>query len=207
AVRPPPRALPDAQARALGALLVRRRQVVAQPTAERPRLGATPAARRARVRAHVAWLEQELGDLDDELGRAIRGSPVWRAQGALLRSVPGGGPVAARALLAARPERGRLDRKGLAALVGVAPLHRESGRWRGRRAVRGGRARVRATLYMAALVATRRTPVLHALYARLLAAGRPKQVALTACMHKLLLIPNAVLRQRAAWRGAATAGA
>ena len=174
-------------------------------TAERQRLGAALPAVRARVQAHVRWLERELAAVDDDLGRALRESPVWRAKAALLRSVPGVGPVLATTLLADLPELGRLDRKRLAALVGVAPLDADSGTRRGKRLVWGGRGRVRAALYMAALVATRFNPVLRAFYARLLAAGKAKKAALTACMHKLLLILNAIVHTGTPWRHASIA--
>ena len=206
AVRPAARPLPDADARALAAVLARRRQVVAMLTAERQRLDTAGAAAPAapavskRIRAHVAWLERELAELDDDLRQAIQASPAWREKDDLLRSVPGVGPAVATSLLAELPELGTLDRKRIAALVGVAPLNRDSGTVRGRRVVWGGRARVRAALYMAALVATRHNPTVRAFYARLLAAGKPKKVALTACIHKLLLILNAVLAHRSPWR-------
>jgi transposase len=199
-VQPPPRPLPDADQQALAALLTRRRQVLGMLTAERQRLGTARPPVRGRVRAHIRWLEQELADLDDELGRTIRASPVWREQDALLRSVPGVGPVVALTLLAELPELGRLDRKRIAALVGLAPLNCDSGTRRGRRVVWGGRGRVRCALYMAALVASRHNPVIRAFYQRLLAAGKPKMVALTACMHKLLIILNAILAHRTPWQ-------
>jgi transposase len=204
-VRPAPRPLPDADTQALAALVARRRQVLALLTAERQRLGTARVPVRARVRAPVAWLEQELADLDDDLRRRVRASPIWRTKEDRLRSVPGSGPVVATALLAALPERGALDRKRLAALVGVAPLNRDSGTRRGKRLVWGGRGRVRTALYMAALVAVRHNPLLRAFYARLLRGGKAKQVALTACMHKLLLILNAIVRASAPWRQPATA--
>jgi transposase len=199
-VRPAPRPLPDADARALAALVARRRQVLGMLTAERQRLGTARPPVRDRVRAHVAWLEQELADLDDDLRRRVRGSPIWREREDLLRSVPGIGPVVATTLLAELPELGALDRKRLAALVGLAPLNRDSGTLRGKRVVWGGRGRVRAALYMAALVAVRFNPVLRAFYARLLRAGKAKKVALTAAMHKLLLILNAIVHAGTPWR-------
>ncbi len=204
-VRPTPRPLPDAQAQELSALLTRRRQLVAMRTAERQRLDTALRAVRPHIQRHIAWLEQDLGDLDRQLREAIQASPLWREQEDLLRSVPGIGPATALTLLAEVPELGQLDRKAIAALVGVAPLNCESGTLRGRRVVWGGRARVRAVLYMAALVATRHNPVIRAFYQRLCAAGKPKKVALTACMHKLLLIANAILRHRTPW--SAPAGA
>jgi transposase len=210
AVQPALRAVPDTEARALSAVLARRRQVVAMLTAERQRLGSASVTRAAagaaapavvkRIRAHVAWLERELGALDDDLRQAIQTSPVWRAKDQLLRSVPGVGPTVATSLLAELPELGTLDRKRIAALVGVAPLNRDSGSIRGRRRVWGGRARVRAMLYMATLVATRHNPVIRAFYTQLVAAGKPKKVALTACIHKLLRILNAILAHRTPWR-------
>lgn len=199
-VQPPRRHLPDADQQALAAVLTRRRQVVGMLTAERQRVGTAVPPVRARVQAHIRWLEQELADLDDDLDRAIRHSPIWHEQDALLQSVPGVGPVVARTLLAELPELGRLDRKQIATLVGVAPLNCDSGTRRGRRMVWGGRSRVRAALDMAALVASRHNPVIRAFFARLLAAGKPKKVALTACIHKLLLILNAILAQRTPWQ-------
>jgi transposase len=198
-VQPAPRPLPDAQAQELSALLTRRRQLVGMLTAERQRLDTAGPAVRRHIQRHIAWLEQELADLDRHLHDAVQASPLWREQEDLLRSVPGIGPPTALTLLAEVPELGQLNRKAIAALVGVAPLNCESGTLRGRRIVWGGRARVRATLYMAALVATKHNPTIRAFYQRLCAAGKPKKVALTACMHKLLLIANAILRQRTPW--------
>jgi transposase len=201
AVRPPPRPLPDAEQQALATLLTRRRQVVAMVTAERQRLGTVRVVPvRRRIEAHLAWLEGELAALDDDLGRALRASPAWRAKEDLLRSVPGVGPVVATTLLAELPELGILDRKRIAALVGVAPVARDSGLLRGPRRVWGGRGRVRAALYMAALVATRFNPLFRAFYARLLAAGKAKKVALVACMRKLLTILNAIIRSATPWQ-------
>jgi transposase len=199
-VRPEPRPLPDAEAQALSALLARRQQVIAMLVAEQQRLPTTLPALRPRVEAHITWLRQERDDLDRELRRRIRASPAWREDDDLLQSVPGSGPVLATTLIAEVPELGRLNRKQIAALIGVAPLNCESGILRGRRIIWGGRARVRAALWMGALVAVQRNPVIRAFYARLLAAGKPKKVALTACMHQLLLILNALLRQRVRWQ-------
>ena len=204
-VRPTPRPLPDADAQALTALLARRRQVLAMLTAERQRLGTARPPVRGRIQTHIAFLEAELAALDDELDRTIQASPVWRETEELLRSVPGVGPVVARTLLAELPELGRLDRKQIGALVGLAPLTCDSGTRRGQRIVWGGRSRVRAVLYMAALVAMRHNPVIQAFYTRLLAAGKPKLVALTAAMHKLLTILNAIVRQRTPWTAPAGA--
>lgn len=198
-IRPQPRPLPDAERQALAALLTRRRQVLEMLVAEQQRLGSTAVALRPRIAAHIAWLRQERDDLDAELRQQIRQSPAWREDDELLQSVPGVGPVLATTLIADLPELGQLDRKQIAALVGVAPLNCESGILRGRRIIWGGRAQVRAALWMGTLVAVQHNPVLRAFYARLLAAGKPKKVALTACMHKLLTILNALLRHRTRW--------
>ncbi len=198
-VRPDPRPLPDAEAQHLSALLARRQQVIAMLVAEQQRLPTTPLALRPRVEAHIAWLRQERDDLDQALRQQIRQSSAWREDDDLLQSVPGVGPVLATTLIAELPELGRLNRKQIAALVGVAPLNCESGLMRGRRIIWGGRARVRAALWMGTLVAVQRNPAIRAFYQRLVAAGRPKKVALTAAMHKLLLVLNALLRQRVPW--------
>ena len=204
-VRPSPRPLPDTQAQAWSALPARRSQVVAMITAERQRFQTAVPAVQVRIRAHLHWLEAELADLNTRLHAAVQASPAWREQEDLLRSVPGIGPTTACTLLAELPELGRLDRKAIAALVGVAPLACDSGTRRGRRVVWGGRARVRSILSMATLVATRYNPVIRAFYTKLCAAGKPKKVALVACMHKLLLILNAILRQRTPWLAPAAA--
>jgi transposase len=199
-VHPSPRPLPDAATQALEALVMRRRQLVDMLTAERNRLGqALPAVRRD-VHEHVRWLERRLRDLDRDLDALIQASPLWRAKDDLLQSAPGVGPNLSRTLLGALPELGTLTHKQIAALVGVAPLARDSGHWHGRRHVWGGRAPVRAALYMSALVATRHNPIIRAFAARLLAAGKPKKVVLTACMHKLLTILNAMAKTNTAWR-------
>jgi transposase len=199
-IRPTPRPLPDAEAQALSALLARRSQVVGMLVAEQQRLGTVLPTIRPRLEAHIAWLRQELADLDHELRQTIRSSPIWREHDDLLQSVPGIGPVLSTTLIAELPELGTLDRKQIAALVGVAPLNCESGILRGRRIVWGGRSRVRAALYMGTLVAIRYNPVIRQFYERLCGAGKAKKVALTACLHKLLLMLNAVLRQRLPWQ-------
>jgi len=199
AVRPTPRPLPDAATQTLAALVTRRRQLVEMLTAERNRLGSAPRALRAEIQAHITWLQRRLGRLDDDLNEAIRTSPVWRAQDDLLQSVPGVGPVLSRTLLASLPELGRLNRKAIAALVGVAPLNRDSGTFRGRRMIWGGRAAVRAVLYMGTLVAVRHNPVLRAFYQRLRGVGKLPKVALTACMRKLLTILNAMMKHQHRW--------
>jgi transposase len=199
-VRPEPRPLPDATAAALGALVARRRQLVEMRTAERNRLGTAPPEVRAGIAEHLRWLDAQIAAVDRDRDRAIRGSPAWRAKDDLLRGVPGVGPVVSATLLAGLPELGRLGPRPLAALVGVAPLNRDSGRRRGTRACWGGRAAIRAALYMGTLAATRSNPAIRAYYRRLLARGKPKKVALTACMRKLLTILNAMARQQTPWR-------
>ena len=198
-VRPAPRPLPTDAARALDGLLTRRRQLLEMLTAERNRWQVATGAVQTSIASHIAWLERELGDVDDELERQVEASPVWQAKEDLLRSVPGIGPVVSRTLIGELPELGRLTHKEIAALVGVAPLARDSGTLRGKRMVWGGRAPVRAALYMGALVGTRRNPVLRAFYERLRAAGKPRKVALTACMRKLLVIANAMVRTNTRW--------
>lgn len=199
-VRPALRPLPDAATQALSALLTRRRQLIEMLTAEKNRLGTAPPPVRKGIRAHITWLDRRLADLDEELAQVIRESPLWREKDDLLRSTPAVGPVLSRTLLAGLPELGTLTRQQIAALVGVAPLNRDSGTWRGTRRVWGGRAHVRAALYMSALVATRYNPVIRAFYQRLCAAGKAKKVALTACMRKLLTILNAMLKYRTPWQ-------
>jgi transposase len=199
-MRPQPRPLPDAEARALTALVARRRQLVEMLTAEKNRLLSASSPIRKRVRAHIAWLERELEHTNTELSEAIRHSPVWREKDDLLQSVPGVGPVLTSTLLASLPELGTLTHKQIAALVGVAPLNRDSGTLRGRRTVWGGRAQVRAVLYMGAIVAARFNPVIRVFYQRLQRAGKAKKVTLTACMRKLLTILNAMLKHRTPWR-------
>lgn len=199
-VRPEPRPLPDEAARTLDGLLTRRRQVVDMLVAERNRLThALPAIRRD-ITQHIRWLERRLHDVNHDLDQTIRSSPVWRAKENLLRTAPGVGPVVSRTLIGDLPELGTLSRKQIAALVGVAPLARDSGTLKGKRLVWGGRAPVRAALYMAALVASRRNPVIRPFYQRLLRAGKPKKLALTACMRKLLTILNAMMRTNTGWQ-------
>ena len=198
-MRPPVRPLPDAEAQALAALLARRRQVQEMLVAEQHRLGSAETVVRPQIEAHIAWLTQQRDDLDTDLRQRVQHSPLWQAQTQVLRSVPGVGPVVATTLVAELPELGRLGRKPLAALVGVAPLNQDSGRQRGKRRVWGGRARVRSVLYMAALVASRCNPVIAALYTRLCEAGKAPKVALVACMHKLLTILNTLLRKQEPW--------
>jgi transposase len=197
--QPEPRPLPDAAAQALAGLTARRRQLQEMLTAEGNRLATAAPAVRPRVETHVTWLRQELRDLDRDLGTTIRRSPLWQPKADLLREVPGVGPTVTATLLAELPELGRLNRKQIAALVGVAPLNRDSGTLHGKRRVWGGRAAVRGCLYMAALVATRRNPVIRPFYQRLCQAGKPKKVALVACMRKLLTMLNAMIKHHAVW--------
>ncbi len=204
AVRPQARPLPDAATQALAALVTRRRQLQEMLVAEQNRLRLAPAPVQRGLQAHIAWLQRQVKDLDRDLAQAIRQSPAWRAQDDLLRSVPGVGPVLASTLVAELPELGRLTRRQIAALVGVAPLNGDSGQRRGPRRCWGGRAPVRATLYMATLAATQWNPVLRAFYQRLLAAGKLKKVALTACMRKLLTILNAMVKAGTRWQLAVT---
>lgn len=200
AVRPPVRPLATGTAQALGELVARRRQLVDMLGAERNRQAQVRDRQVQRqIGAHVKWLTKALADLDRELQDTIRSSPVWRETEELLRSVPAIGPVTAHTLIAEVPELGHLGRHKIAALMGVAPLNRDRGTFRGRRMICGGRASVRRVLYMAALVAVRYNPVIAAFYARLTAAGRPKKVALVAAMRKLLTILNAILRDHRPW--------
>jgi transposase len=198
-VRPTPRPLPTEAAQVLDALLTRRRQLLEMLTAEKNRLGFARAPVRRGITQHIRWLERQLTGVDHDLEQTIRESPVWRATDDLLQSVPGVGPVLSRTLLGELPELGQLNRKQIAALVGVAPLARDSGTLRGKRLVWGGRAPIRTVLYMNALVATRCNPVIRRFYQRLRTAGKPAKVALTACMRKLLIILNAMVRTQTKW--------
>ncbi|HWI99619.1 MAG TPA: IS110 family transposase [Burkholderiales bacterium] len=200
-IRPQVRPLRDEQTQELEALVVRRRQVVDMITAEKNRLAAAPPSKRVRttIGKTIKWLQKQLEEIDGDLDDAVKGSPIWREKDDLLRSVPGVGKVLARTMLSLVPELGTLGKKQLAALVGVAPLNWDSGQHRGRRTVWGGRAHVRAVLYMGALVAARFNPVIRAFHARLIAAGKLPKVALVACMRKLLTILNAIVRDRTPW--------
>jgi transposase len=199
-VRPQVRSLPDAATRELSALLARRRQLVDMRTAESNRLASALERVRPNIREHLRWLDKRIKELDRELSDRLRASPLWRENDDLLRSVPGVGPVLSTTLLADVPELGTLGHKQIAALIGVAPLNRDSGRWRGKRTIWGGRANVRGVLYMATVTAIRHNPMLKALYDRLTQAGKLHKVVMTACMHKLLRICNAILRHHTAWR-------
>lgn len=199
AVRPALRAVPEPASEELRALITRRRQVTEMLTAETNRLAHSAKAVRKRIEAHIRWLEAELDRVDSELDQSIHQSPIWREQEELLKSVPGIGPVISRTLLAELPELGKLNRKQIAALVGVAPLNWDSGTLRGRRAIWGGRSAVRAALYMAALVASRRNSTIQDFYRRLRNAGKAPKVALVACMRKLLTILNAMIKHKTHW--------
>jgi transposase len=200
-IRPEVRPLKDEQTQELEALVVRRRQVVDMITAEKNRLAAAPPSKTVRtaIGRTIKWLQKQLEEVDNDLDSSVRGSPVWREKEDLLRSVPGVGKVLSRTLLSLLPELGTLGKKQLSALVGVAPLNRDSGTQRGRRFVWGGRAHVRAVLYMSALAATRFNPTIRAFHARLVAAGKLPKVALVACMRKLLTILNAMVRTKTPW--------
>lgn len=202
-VQPPVRPLPNADARALDALLTRRRQLLEMLQAERNRLGQVSGRGQRAVTtsltAHIGYLERELRTTDTDLGAAVRASPAWRERDDLLQSVPGVGRVTSLTLLAELPELGCLSRRAIAKLVGVAPLSWDSGTRRGRRCVYGGRASVRAVLYMATVTATRHNPLIAAFYSRLVAGGKPKQLALVACMRKLLTMLNAIARTATRW--------
>jgi transposase len=200
AVKPEPRPMPDEQLQALSELAARRRQLVEMLVAEKNRGQQARGGVRQRILSHVQWLESELDELDDELRTQIQENAAWRESDEILRSTPGVGRILSMTLLAELPELGRLNRKKIATLVGVAPLNRDSGQMRGKRTVWGGRASVRAALYMAALSASRHNPVIRAFYERLRKAGKLPKVALTACMHKLLVILNAMIKNRTRWR-------
>lgn len=198
-VRPALRPLPDEMTVELRALVARRRQIIEMITAETNRLARSSKAVGKRIEAHIRWLKAELERVDTELDKTIRQSPIWAEREDLLKSVPGIGQIISRTIVAELPELGSLNRRRIAALVGVAPLNWDSGMLKGRRATWGGRATVRAALYMAALVATRHNPVIRDFYKRLRAAGKAPKVALVACMRKLLTILNAMLKHRLPW--------
>jgi len=214
AVRPAPHALPDAARQALIDLVARRRQLVEMRVAEKVRRAQLAPALRPRLDEHLAWLAKAIDELDRAIGTAVRHSPLWRVEDDLLGSVPGVGPITRATLLAkpvlgpaegrtrGLPELGRLDRRQIAALVGVAPMSRDSGAFKGQRFVQGGRADVRTVLYMATVAAVRCNPVIRAFHGRLRAAGKPAKVALTAAMRKLLVILNAIARTRQPWQSA-----
>jgi len=199
ALHPKVRPLRSPDEERLNALVTRRRQIIQMITAEKNRRSTAHNSMNIRIQQHIAWLETDLKALDKEIGAIIQHSPEWKEKENILRSVPGVGPVTTSTLLAELPELGSRNRQQIAALVGVAPLNRDSGKMRGKRRVFGGRAPVRSALYMATLVATRSNPIIRRFYERLLAQGKEKKVALTACMRKLLVILNSMLRHHRVW--------
>jgi len=201
-VQPPVRPLPEAARRELRGLVTRRQQLLVMITAEKNRMRRTTPGIRHRIEVNVQWLQGQLKELDRDQEDFLRTSPLWQEEAKLLRSVPGVGPIVTATLIARLPELGSLNRKEVAALVGVAPFNRDSGTLRGKRTVWGGRGPLRTALYMATLVATRYNPVLRDFYHRLCAAGKPKKVALTACLRKLLVILNSMLKHRRSWNPA-----
>lgn len=200
AVKPTLRPLPDAATRELAGLLARRRQLLEMRTAESNRLNLAVESVRTDIREHLRWLDKRIQQLDRDLHDRLRASPLWRDKEDLLRSIPGVGPVLSLTLLAEVPELGSVSHRRLAALVGVAPFNCDSGKFKGTRRIWGGRAAVRAALYMATCSAVRHNPIVRPIYQRLVAAGKRKKVALVACMRKLLTICNAVIAQRTPWR-------
>jgi transposase len=202
ATRPEPRALPDEATQALAELVTRRRQIIGMMVAERQRATRLPKRLRKSCERVVRMLEKELAALDIDIDTTVRGSPAWRATEDLLASVPGVGSITARALIAELPELGRLDRRSAASLVGLAPFTQQSGQWRGKAFISGGRRSVRAALFVATMAAVRHNPAIRAFRQRLLAAGKPKMVAMIACMRKLLTILNAVVRDQRPWQPA-----
>jgi transposase len=199
AIEPHVTRLPDEDAQALQALLLRRQQLVAMRAQERQRLEHAQLAMRKSIKKHIEWLDQEIDKLDVDLTAGLRKSPVWRAKDELLRSFKGVGPITSGTLLVALPELGLLDRRTIVALVGLAPFNRDSGTMRGRRSIHGGRARVRTLLYMAATAAVRSNPVIKDFYIRLKSRGKPHKVAMVACMRKMLTILNAMVRESTPW--------
>lgn len=202
-IKPEARALPDEMTQFLADLVARRRQIVEMIQAERQREKRTTVKRlRKSIARLVAALEKELSALDQDIDDAVRGSPVWREKEDLLASVPGVGPWTARTLIAELPELGTLDRKTVTSLAGLAPYTRQSGRWKGKSMIGGGRKTVRSALFIAAMVACRHNPVLKSFYGRLVAAGKPKVLAIVAVARKLLTILNAILRDKKPWQPA-----
>ena len=205
AIHPEPRTLPDEETVQLQALITRRRQVVEMLVAEKNRVYLAHKTIQPRLKEHIDWLNEELDDLNDQLRDKLQHSPLWREKDDLLRSVPGVGPVLSTTLLAELPELGKLNRKKIAALVGVAPFNCDSGWMQGKRAIWGGRASVRTVLYMAIHSARRYNPVIKAFYDRLIQAGKLPKVALTACMRKMLTILNAMVASGRPWQPALAA--
>lgn len=198
-VRPHVRELPTEEARTLGAIVARRRQIIDMITAEKNRLGFALKPVQKGIEKHIRWLERQLHDVDQDLDFTIRSSPLWAAKSDLLQSVPGVGPNLSRTLIAELPELGRLSHKQIAALVGVAPISKDSGKMRGKRMIWGGRASVRSALYLSVWSAAKWNPVIRLFHDRLRANGKPPKVAQVACMRKLLTILNAMVRDGQSW--------
>lgn len=199
-IRPEVRPLKGEEAQKLEALLSRRRQILQMLTAEKNRLHSAAAWTRKDIQVHIQWLEKSLDKFNKDLDRMVKKSPIWRAKDKILRSATGVGPVLSLTLMSQLPELGTLNRKKIAALVGVAPLNRDSGKFRGRRTIWGGRSVIRPVLLMATRVAIRFNPVIRAFYERLEKAGKKRKVAETACMRKLLTILNAMMKNRTCWQ-------
>lgn len=202
ATHPEPRPLPDEATQLLSDLVTRRRQIIVMMGAERQRATRLPKRLRKSCERVIRMLEKELAELDREIDTTVRGTPAWRDKEDLLASVPGVGPIVARTLIAELPELGQLDRHRIASLAGVAPFTRQSGRWRGKSFIGGGRRAVRAALFLATMAAVRHNPAIRAFRQRLIAAGKPKMVAMVACMRKLLTMLNAILRDQKPWQSA-----
>lgn len=200
ALKPEIRPIPDAEMQNLKALTVRRRQIIQMLTAEKNRLDGSTEPLRSGIEKHIAWLENSVKNIDDELKKTIRDTPAWREKDDLLQSARGVGPTVSAILIAELPELGELDRKEISSLAGVAPINRDSGRYRGQRRIHGGRSTVRAVLYMATLTAIRWNPVIGAFYKKLRADGKKFKVAITACMRKLLVRLNAMIRDGVPWQ-------
>lgn len=194
ATKPEVRPLKDDLAQELTDMMSRRRQLIQMRAMEKNRLAAMPKRVRKQIKEHIDWMDKQIKDLDKDLGEMIKDSPIWRHKENLLKSVPGIGPVAARSLIAYLPELGSLNRQQIAALVGVAPYNKDSGKYRGPRKCWGGRGHVRTALFMATLSATRSNPIIAPFYRRLIDKGKKHKVAMTACMRKLIVITNAMLR-------------
>jgi transposase len=198
-MRPEVRPLKTGEQALLSSIVSRRQQLVRMLTMEKNRRVSTHAEMREQLEDHIQWLETEIDQLNDQMRDLIVACPLWQANERILSSVPGVGPVTTLTLLADLPELGTLNRQRIAALVGIAPINKDSGRIKGKRRIFGGRASVRCVLYMAALSASKSNPVIREFYQRLLAKGKPKKVALTACMRKLLTILNAMMRDQKTW--------
>ncbi len=200
AVKPEPTRLPDEKEQLLAALVLRRRQLIENRTAEKNRLETAHKAMQGNIEAHLKWLDEQIDELDQQIEQFILNDPNFKAKDEILRSVPGIGKVTSSLMLASLPELGHSDRKQIAALVGVAPMNYDSGFFRGKRRIKGGRSDIRTVLYMATISATRFNPVIHDFYQRLLKRGKIKKVAIVACMRKLLTILNAMIRDSLSWR-------